>query len=356
MSDLISSTQRIPKYIMIAESLKADMERGTLSPGDQLPSFNEMTQQFGVAKHTIDKAHAVLEKEGLVRREQGRGVFVEVVKAKQTGNIGLLLLGAMQHDAYTSELVAGIQKQARATGLGIMLVDENAPLSRRHIDGVLLFCNSYDVPALKLPKTLPRVLLLSPAAGLKIANVVADDFSGAKMATRHLLELGHRRISFMLAAEYDPYSQARLAGHRAALEEFGMAFDEHLCFYINKTIPAAGNFLFGEETMNRWLQNGWRKLNSTAILATNDAGAFGVMKALNTAGFQTPEDVSVVGFDGVGIGAGKNPPLTTVQVPLRKIGVAGAKLLHEQIQNERASPQQIVLPVQLKIGMSTAPI
>jgi DNA-binding LacI/PurR family transcriptional regulator len=356
MSDLISSTQRIPKYIMIAESLKADMERGTLSPGDQLPSFNEMTEQFRVAKHTIDKAHALLEKEGLVRREQGRGVFVEASKARQTGNIGLLLLGATQHDAYTSELVAGVQKQARTDGLGVMLVDENVSLSRQNIDGILLFCNSYDVSTLKLPKRLPRVLLLSPAAGLNIANVVADDFSGAKMATRHLLQLGHRRISFMLAAEYDPYSQQRLAGYRAALDEFGVAFDDRLCFYINKIIPNASDFLFGEEYMNRWLKSGWQKLNATAILATNDAGAFGIMKALNSVGFETPDDVSVVGYDGVGIGSGKSSPLTTIQVPLRKIGVAGMKLLGEQIQNERASSQQIVLPVQLKIGQSTAPV
>jgi DNA-binding LacI/PurR family transcriptional regulator len=356
MSSSISSTRRVPKYVAIAEALKADIDRGTLAPDDQLPSFNEMTELFGVAKHTIDKAHALLEKEGLVRREPGRGIFVETQKTSRTGNIGLLMLEAARHDAYTSELMAGIQQQARIAGVGVMLLDESVPLTHQNVDGVLLLCNSYDVPAQKLPKRLPRVLLLSPAAGLPIANVVADDLNGARMATRHLLELGHRRISFMLAAEYDSYSQQRLAGYRAALEEFGVAFDERLCFYINKTIPSLSNFLFAEETMNRWLANGWRKLNSTAILAINDAGAFGVMKALQASGIQTPADVSIVGFDGVGIGSGKNPPLTTVQVPLRKIGAAGVRLLCEQIQNSQVSLQQIVLPVKLKIGKSTAPV
>lgn len=356
MSQLLSPARGLPKYVMIAESLKADIERGALSPGDQLPSFNDMTQQFGVAKHTVDKAHALLEKEGLVRREQGRGVFVERQKSKLTGNIGLLMLGASQRDAYTSELILGIQQQARLAGLGVMLLDEATPRARRSVDGVLLFCNSFEVPSLKLPKTTPRVLLLSPAAGVPIANVVADDFAGAKMATQHLLELGHRRISFLLSAEFDSYSQQRLAGYRAALEEFGVAFDERLCFYINKIVPGMSSFLFAEESMNRWLENGWKKLDSTAILATNDDGAFGVMKSLQSAGLQTPADVSVVGFDGVGLGTGKNPPLTTVQVPLRKIGVAGVKLLNEQIKNKDVLVKHIVLPVRLKIGQSTAAI
>ena len=355
MSDLTSTTKKIPKYIRIADTLKAEIAKGTLSPGDQMPSYNEMTQRFDVAKHTIDKAHAILEQEGLVRREQGRGIFVAVQSLGRTGNIGLLLRSSAQFDPYAQELIAGIQQQARANDIDVMLVDEAKPITRKNIDGVLLYCNNLEAALLDLPADMPRVLLLEPATGMGLANVVADDFGGAKMATRHLLELGHRRISFLLAADYDTYSLQRLAGYQAALDEFGIKFDEQLCFYINKPIQKSNYFLLGEEYMNIWLSRGWSELNSTAILALNDTGAFGIMKALDAKGIKVPQDVSVVGFDGVGINQQDESALTTVQVPLREIGASGVKLLEEQIQQGHHFIKKMVLPVQLKTGNSSMP-
>ncbi len=354
MNDSNVLDRRVPKYIRIAEALKLDMSRGVLAPGDQLPSFAEMTQQFQVAKHTIDKAHAILEREGLVRREQGRGIFVEALqKKKLTGNIGLLLPVTARHESYTLELLAGVQQQARAYGINLMLVDDQAPINSENIDGILLFCNHYQVAPLGLSAHIPRVLLLSPAGDLNIANVTADDFGGTKKATLHLLEQGHRRISYMPATRQDAYSVLRIAGYQAALEEFGVPFEEKLC-YFDEGKRVVNYFLSGEEKMNSWLACGWKELNATAILAPNDMGALGMMKALDAAGIKVPRDVSVVGFDGVNIGEGS--PLTTLQVPLREIGVTGTQLLWEQIQKGGHFSKQVTLPVSLVIGESTKPI
>ncbi len=356
MDNLITSTRRIPKYVTIAESLKSDMDRGLLSPDDQLPSFNEMTERFQVAKHTIDKAHALLEKEGLVRREQGRGVFVESPKKKLTGNIGLLLPDTTQQDRYTRELLGGIQQQARVHNFNLMLMDERTPITRKSIDGILLFSDSHQIASFNLPVRMPSVLMLAPAAGVKIANVVADDFGGAKLATQHLLELGHRRISCMLAAEHDAYSQQRLAGYRSALDEAHIQFDEQLCFYINEQTPPAHYVLSGETQMKLWISRGWKQLEATAILAPNDDGAFGIMRVLEATGMRVPADVSVVGFDGVGVSASEETPLTTIQVPLREIGACAAELLWKKVQKGGSVAEKIALPVQLIAGHSTTSI
>jgi LacI family transcriptional regulator len=354
MNDSNTLDRHVPKYIRIAEALKLDMARGVLSPGDQLPSFAEMTQQFQVAKHTIDKAHAILEREGLVRREQGRGIFVEAKqKKKLTGNIGLVLPVTARHELYTLELLAGVQQQARAYDVNLMLVDDQRPINTENIDGILLFCNHYQVAPLGLSPAIPRVLLLAPAMDLDIANVVADDFGGAKAATLHLLQLGHRRISFMPATKYDAYSVQRVAGYRAALQEFGIPYEEKFC-YFDEGGRVVNYFLSGEKRMNAWLESGWRELNATAILAPNDMGALGIMKVLDAAGIKVPRDVSVVGFDGVHIGEG--PPLTTLQVPLREIGVTGTQLLWEQIQAGGYFSKQMTLPVSLVTGQSTIPV
>lgn len=354
MNDSDMLARRVPKYVRIAEALKLDMSKGLLVDGDQLPSFAVMTRQFQVAKDTIEKAHDLLEREGLVRREQGRGIFVESQKKKLTGNIGLLLPAAARQDSYTLELLAGVQQQARAYRVNLILVDEQTPISSENIDGILLMCNHYQVPALALPEQLPRVLLLSPAAELDIANVVADDFAGGKMATAYLLKQGHRRITCMMASEFDTYSLRRLAGYRAALDEADIKFDERLCFHPDKGTRVINYFLHGENYMRQLFARGWQSLNSTAILAPNDMAALGVMKALDAVEINVPREVSVVGFDGVNLG--DNSPLTTIKVPLREIGAAGLDLLWEHVQKGGHFSKQITLPVSFVLGQSTAPV
>lgn len=353
MSDQNTLEKPVPKYIFIAESLKSEMARGLLSPGDQLPSFNEMIERFNVAKNTIDKAHVILEREGLVRREHGRGIFVEPRKLKKTGTIGFLR-AKNYNDFFTDELLASIQRHAGEAKFKVMLIDEFTPITRKNVDGVLFFCSRPTAAALDLPVGMPRVLMLEPAA-TDTSSVVADDFEGARIATRHLLELGHRRISLMLAADEDPYSQRRLAGYRAALDEFEVNFDERLCFPVSNIQPDANNFLYGEEFMNGWLACGWSKLHSTAVMATNDISAVGTIKVLSANGLQVPRDVSVVGFDGTRLSDLSTPRLTTIKVPLQEIGARAVKLVLEQIQGRVGELEEIVLPVRLKLGESAAP-
>jgi GntR family transcriptional regulator of arabinose operon len=347
-----SRSTRVPKYVSIAESVKADIARGALLPNDRLPSFTSMTQQFNVTIHTIDKAHAVLEQEGFVRREPGRGVFVEPQKRQRTGNIGLLLRKTDDRNWYTRSVLDGMQEKVRKHDLNLMLVDEFDPTIPKKTDGILLYCRSIDVVPQGLPASMPKVLILEHATNVDIANVVADDFLGAKLATQHLLKLGHRRISFMLSYVHDPYAVHRLAGHRAALEEAGVAFEPERVFY---TVTKRENFYQNtEDAMNRWLENGWRELQATAILAPNDDGAIGIMHSLEKAGIRVPDDVSLIGFDGQPEHF-HSMPLTTIRVPLREIGALSVDLLWEQIQNGGANFEKIVAPVELVEGATTTP-
>lgn len=346
----------MPKYWRLADDLREQIRLGQLAPGERLPSVAETRALYGVSLSTVDKAHGLLEKDGLIVREQGRGTFVGHRKQAQGGNIGLLLCDIPRYDSYTREVIAGIQQQARIHGAKVMLVDEHVPITELNVGGVLLLCESFEVAALNLPSALPRVLLLSPANEGEIANVVADDFGGARLATQHLLEAGHRRISMMLAKDNDAYSMLRLAGYRSALEDFGVPFDDSLCYYINKPPEDWNYILSGEEAMMAWMDRGWRELNSTAVLAPNDIRAFGIMRALNASGLGVPQDVSVVGFDGVAADVETNSPLTTVQVPLREIGAQATQMLWEQIHKGEHSTKQVVLPVKLKTGRSSAPV
>ncbi len=113
----------------------------------------------------------------------------------------------------------------------------------------------------------------------------------------------------------------------------------------------------GRASMRKWLQDGWRDLGCTALLAQNDEAAIGAIEELQEAGFDVPGDVSVVGFDGTEAAEYFRPRLTTIKVPLEEIGAAAAEYLLRQIRegDETEEHTGVTLPAQLKIGDSTAP-
>ena len=110
----------------------------------------------------------------------------------------------------------------------------------------------------------------------------------------------------------------------------------------------------GRKSMSEWLKEDWAKLNCTALLVQNDFIAMGALAVLKDAGYKVPDDVSVVGFDGLDVCDMISPTLTTVEVPLRQIGSTALELLLRQLRNEE-SERHIELPTKLMVKESTAP-
>lgn len=341
-----------PKYQLLAQQLRRQIKSGELAPGNQLPTFAMMRSDYGVASTTIERVYRLLEQEGLIDRQQGRGTFVTEQKRKLTGKIGLLLHTYSLTNPHEMELISGLRQEARKRGIEILLLNEEENLVELgKVDGVLMCCNVAEALAINLPEDLPRALLLERSPDL--TSIVPDDFEGAKMATQHLLELGHTRIGFLFHDCGDSITPQRIAGYHAAHQEYGTeVVKEHL-----HAFKKAGEDDYrdkGELVMKKWLAEDWQELGCTALFAQNDVIAIGVISALQSAGLRVPQDVSVVGFDGTKISAFCSPRLTTVKVPLREIGARAVKVLFEQIHGGVKEPEKIVLPVQLKLGESTA--
>jgi len=110
--------------------------------------------------------------------------------------------------------------------------------------------------------------------------------------------------------------------------------------------------------MSAWLRdesaNGWQKINCTALLCHNDETTMGALQALREAGLRVPDDVSVVGFDGLEIGEYSHPRLTTVEMPLREIGAAAVAMLLRQIEADEVTEEHQILSTQLRVRESTA--
>ncbi len=342
---------KVPKYWKLAETLRAQITSGELLPGAQMPTVAQLQAQYGVSLSTVNQAQSLLEKDGLIVREQGRRTFVAERPAVQTvGTLGLLLHVEPLSGAYTTELLAGIRSEAQQQNLELLWLNDEDVSDCRKADAILMYCHPTEAYMLNPPANIPNVLLFQHTADFTC--VAADDFNGTQIAVKHLVEQGHRRIAYLVSSDIDTISRQRIAGYRVALAEAGIHADESWLRCIARS--GINNYRRnGEEVMQQWLENGWHALGCTAILAHNDETAIGVIKALREKGISVPNDVSVIGFDGTEVSELSTPMLTTVKVPLRELGANAVRLLAQQVnQGVVFEPQKMLMPVQLKEGES----
>jgi LacI family transcriptional regulator len=170
-----------------------------------------------------------------------------------------------------------------------------------------------------------------------------DDERGALLATRHLIELGHRRIAFIAGILDHPDATERFKGYRRALREADIAHDPKLV--------APGDFLEegGVAATQRLLNSGSQ---FTALFCVNDQTAYGACLALHRHGLSVPRDVSVVGFDDLHASSYRVPPLTTVRQSIRTLGESSGAAMLQLLQDHTpniSSPQ-----VELVVRESTA--
>lgn len=352
--DAISEKLSSPvKAADLARHLRELINSRRLEPGERLPTFSQMRRQYGAATNTVDRAYSKLEADGLIERKAGSGVYVaEQPGTISTGSIGCLGAGFRGSDLYWNHCIRGINAALESHGMHPLLLPRHPDAKAwEKVDGVL--CHDAEEPPADCPAALPRVSMLHRLS--HTVSVVADDYGGGRRATEHLLSLGHRRIASLIIHE-DALGIMRLGGYEAALRLAGITPS------ANWSRDCSGDFdrhSFSEvarRIMREWLQEDWRQIGFTALVTQNDHVAIGAMEALEEAGLRVPQDVSVVGFDGTAVSEHCRPRLTTMKVPLQRIGHRAASELVGQIEDGRHKKEEtILLPVKLLERDSTAP-
>ena len=190
---------------------------------------------------------------------------------------------------------------------------------------------------------VPCVLVTNDGSDLPFPNlssVSLDNVQAARMAVEHLASLGHRKIALIGGPrEYSDTTAQRYQGCLDAFRAHGIAFDPQQDY---ETVRFS--FAGGYQGARRLLERG---RDFTAIFAMSDVMAIGAIRALRDAGKAVPEDVSVVGFDGLPIGAYTIPKLTTVTQPVQELAERSIRLLTENIDGCRATRHETV-PVELE--------
>ena len=183
-------------------------------------------------------------------------------------------------------------------------------------------------------------------------SVISDGFGGAYAATRHLLDLGHRRIGFFLSERGVTTFQDRLHGYLSALFEAGIPLEQHLV-------------LRGTDSNEERQEQLWAYLSApgrpTAMVTANDDAALQTMRACRRLDLTIPADISLIGFDDVESVWHVDPPLTTVRVAKEQMGRLAVRRLYARLNKESESslveqPVRHEIPVTLVVRESCRPI
>lgn len=263
-------------------------------------------------------------------------------------------------NTFFSTILDAVERETTSRGYGVLVANlylgsqttrklQDYMLSNR-ADGLLLLDGSIDPQALKAisgaPHAVPLVIACEDVPGTSFHTVVTDNASAAERATRHLIELGHRKIGHILGPENNIVARDRLNGFNKALQQAGIAGRPEWMFRGNfemdSGFAASARFMSLDE-------------RPTAVFAVNDETAIGFLSGLRQNGVHCPRDISVVGFDDLTVAAHYTPPLTTMRQPREMLGRIAAGTLIDLLEEQgpTSGPVRIVLTSDLIVREST---
>lgn len=278
-----------------------------------------------------------------------------------TGSASLLEIVFNQLDTpWALELIQGAEQVARENKMSLVLTqsgDRHSPAAewidgvlQRRPAGVVLVLSDLSSAHKRQLRTREIPFVVIDPAGDPAPDVPAigtANWNGGVLATRHLLELGHRRIGVVGGPEDVMSAQARMAGFRTAMESAGVPIDESLITGGNYDVESGIDG--GRALLDRTDR-------PTAIFAMNDLTAFGVYEAARSLAISIPGDLSVIGFDDLQMAQWAGPPLTTIRQPLTQMAQEAARLVIRLRSSRDTSNIRVDLATSLVVRGSARPL
>lgn len=310
-----------------------------------------VAQAAGVSPSTVSR---ILTGHARVSDDKRKSVEETIARLNYQPNVlarGLaqgrtLTIGVLTQDIdspFCTQALRGVEDALAGTGMTPLFAsghwnvqDEAERMSHllaRRVDGIVVLTGRLtDEQIHEYARRVPIVVAGRSLKGHNIASLRLEDFKGAWLATRHLIELGHRRIAHIAGPEDHADSLERLNGYRQALEDAGIEPDPRL------VVHADFHEQSGVVAMNQLLE---AHQPFSAVFASNDQAAYGARLALYEHQIRVPEDVSLIGFEDLPGSRYAIPPLSTVHQPVYELGQAAARMLLKMIEGGKT---RIALP------------
>lgn len=302
-----------------------------------------------VAPKTRTKIEKIIQEEEYTPNWLARGL-----NFNKTGIIGLMIPHIL--DPVYMEIAKGVEDVAHMKGYVTFMCNVEEDLQKekaylesmvkRRVDGIILISSGLEEKSLqqRIGNKTPVVLIGNSKRNSGINTVSVDYKIAAAQVVSHLVSIGHKRIAILYGNNPGRDNQEKLDGYMGVLEEAGLSLREEYTASVENSIE--GGYL-GAKKMAELTEP------PEAIFATSDRIAFGAMDAIKDKDIRIPEEIAVVGFDNERLSNLVEPKLTTVDVPLHKMGVYGARLLFDIVEGEaEQGSRNILLQTKLKIRKS----
>ena len=329
----------------------------------------EVARRAGVSVSTVSKVvnDAPGISQELRRRVQqaaeSLGYFAKAAAAKTRKSVMLVTyyqFVVRDPTSFYADILDGLIAEAEVAGLNLvtLLIDRTdgaeriSQMLKDRPDGIIMMGADEEHLLAPLREANCPVVILSGQDRLMQFDSVSPAFrAGGYLATKRLLDLGHRKIVHVTHL-YRRTIRSRLEGFRDALEEAGIAYDPAV------HLIDAGDVMFdpqeAERAVLKRLDRGM--IDTTAFFCAADVTAIGVMQALQRMDLRVPQDVSIVSFDDLPIAQLCSPPLTTVTLDRTEIGRAGIRSLVQRWNDSVAPSRRIELGVRVVVRLSDQPL
>lgn len=328
-------------------------------------TIHEVAQRAGVSVATVSR---VFNNSDLVTKQTGEKIrsvarrlnyipnaSARSLSMKRTETIGMLLPD--MHGEFFSEIIRGADAVAHKERYHLLVsashsnkeeLETAIKMMSGRVDGLILMSPHLDSETLvgRYLKSIPTVILSSSQAGGMHDSIRIDNVGAARQVVRHLISLGHRRIAIVKGDPGNEDGEERLAGYHAELRANSIDIRDELIVagdFTAQSGHAAGRILLD------------LKSRPTAIFASNDEMAIGVLRHLRERGVSVPNEISVAGFDDIQISSLIHPSLTSIHVNISELGSLAVERLLFLLNSgqRRTSSSRIVLPATLIVREST---
>jgi LacI family transcriptional regulator len=282
--------------------------------------------------------------------------------SNKTGNIGFILTEDhfLRSEPFYTRIFLGTEFEARQNEHYILLTTVRSDFSKkdklprfvleRNVDGVIVAGKVSKGLIERLEKlNLPLAFVDYFPPSEKYPVALIDNISGGLIATQHLIDIGHKKIGFVAGDINHPSIRDRFQAYKMALERAGIKYNTSW-YVIDEDYPDRKNGYNAAKSLLR------KNKDITAVFACNDAMAIGVMHFLKENNYKIPDDISLIGFDDVEADLSLDPPLTTIRVAKIEMGIEVMRLMSDILKNKSRTSKKVLVPVELIIRKSTAPL
>jgi GntR family transcriptional regulator of arabinose operon len=343
--------KQMPKYLQLKQEILTWLHTGRLKPNDQMPSENEIAEQFQMSRQTVRQTFGELEQEGWLYRMQGKGTFVstpQTQKGRDVQTIGILT--TYISDYIFPHIVRGAESALRARGYRLVLSSTDNDKDKEKESLTMMLSQPLSGLIIEPTKSaegnpnlnyylsldyqhIPYLMINERYPEMNCPSLVVDDEEGGFKAAQHLIELGHRKIAGFFKTD-DLQGINRLKGFIRAHHHYQVPLLPELVIHYTT-----------EEKRQKPYEHALSLLSHederpTAFVCYNDELAVHLLEAVRTLGLQVPQDVSLVGFDDSSLAMATEVKLTTLSHPKTELGTDAAELLIDMIENKRVTGRE----------------